>query len=81
MRSEGTRLSGAVTTSARLGASTASLGSLFQGLTTVSVKKCFPMSSLNLPWCSFEPFPRVLSPDPREKSSAPPSPRPLLRKL
>lgn len=33
------------------------------------------------PWCSFEPFQHVLSLDTREKSSAPPSPPPLLRKL
>ena len=50
-------------------------------LTTLSVKKCFLMSSLNLPWCSFEPLPRIRSLEHREKSSAPPSPRPLLRKL
>ena len=42
----------------RLGESTASLGSLFQCLTTLLVKKCFLTSSLNLPWRSFEPFPR-----------------------
>ncbi|KAK4829643.1 hypothetical protein QYF61_005936 [Mycteria americana] len=65
----------------RLGASTTSPGSLFQGLTTLSVKKCFLMSSLNLPWCSFEPFPDILSLDLREKSSASPFPRPFLRKL
>ena len=65
----------------RVGASTTSLGSLSQCLTTPSVKKCFLLSSLNLPWCSFESFARVLPLDPREKSSAPPSPRPLLRKL
>ena len=41
----------------RLGASITSLGSLFQGLTTLSVKKCFLTSSLNLPGHSFEPFP------------------------
>jgi len=65
----------------RLETSTASLGSLFQCLTTLLVKKCFLMSSLNLSWCSFEPFPCVLSLDPRGKSSAPRSPLPLLRKL
>jgi len=32
------------------------------------------MSSLNLPWCSFEPFPHVPSLDMGEKRSAPPSP-------
>jgi len=65
----------------RLGASTSSPGSLFQCLSTFSVHKCFLMSRINLPWFSFEPFPCVLSLDPREKSSAPPSPHPLLRKL
>jgi len=64
----------------RLGASIRSLGTLFQRLTVLSVKKCFLMSSLNLPWGSSEPFPHVLALDPREKTSAPPSPHPLLRK-
>ena len=53
-----------------LGASTTSLGSLLQCLTTRLVKKCFLMSSLNLSWCSFESFPCVLSLDTREKWSA-----------
>jgi len=53
----------------------------FQGLTTLLVKKCFLMSSLNLPLCSFKPFPGTLSLDTREKSSAHLSPCPLLRKL
>ena len=56
----------------RFGASTTSPGSLFRGLTILWVKKCFLMSSLNLPWCSFELFPGILSLDPMEKSSAPP---------
>ena len=60
---------------------TTSLGSLFQGLTTLWVMKYFLMSSLNLPWCCFEPFPQNLSLDPREKRSAPLSPLALLRKL
>ncbi|KAK4823085.1 hypothetical protein QYF61_025707 [Mycteria americana] len=64
-----------------LGASTTSLGSLLQCLTTLLVKKCFLTSSLNLPWHSFEPFPHVLSLDTREKRSAPPSPLLLLQKL
>ena len=64
----------------RLGASTSSLGSLFSSLTTLSVKKFFLMSGLNLPWCSFEPFPCILSLDTREKSSAPHFPCPLFRK-
>jgi len=45
------------------------------------VKKCFLMSSLILSWSSFEPFPCVLLLGPREKTSACPSPFPLLRKL
>ena len=65
----------------RPGALTTSPGSLFQGLTTLWVTKCFLMSHLILPWCSFELFSHVLSLDPRGKSSAPPFPRPLLRKL
>ena len=62
----------------RLGASTASRGSPFQALTTLWVKKCLLASSLDLPRGGFEPFPRVLSLDSRQESSAPPSPRPLL---
>jgi len=65
----------------RVGASTASLGSLFQCLSTLLVRKCFLRPSLNLPWRSFEPFPCVLSLDTREKTSAHPSPLPLLRQL
>ena len=34
------------------GDSTTSLGSLFQCLTILSVKKFFLISNLNLPWCS-----------------------------
>lgn len=41
--------------------STTSLGSLLQCLTTPSVKKSFPISTLNLPWCHMRPFPFVLS--------------------
>ncbi|KAK4824165.1 hypothetical protein QYF61_011292, partial [Mycteria americana] len=36
---------------------TASLGSLFQCLTTLSVKKFFLISNLNLPWHNLRPFP------------------------
>jgi len=43
--------------SKRLGAMTTSLGSLFQCVTTLSVKNLFLMSSLNLPYCSLTPFP------------------------
>jgi len=51
----------------RDGDSTTSLGSLFQCLTTLSVKKCFLMSNLNLPWCNLRPFPLVLSPVRRDQ--------------
>lgn len=61
--------------------STTSLGSLFQCLTTITVKTHFLMSHPNLPWCYFVPFPCVLSPVTREKSSVPPPPLPLLKKL
>jgi len=63
----------------RLGASITPLGSLFQCLTTLSVKKRFLMFSLNFPWHSFVSFLCVLSLDPRKKRSAPPYPLPLLR--
>ena len=44
------------------GASTTAPGSLLQCSTTPSVKKCFPMSSLNLLWRNFEPFLHLPSP-------------------
>ena len=44
----------------RDGDSTTSLGSLFQCLTTLSVKKFFLISSLNLPWCNLRPLPLIL---------------------
>lgn len=56
------------------------VGSLVQCLNMLSVKKCLLMPSLNLPWCSIEPFLCLLSLDPKEKRSTPPSPL-LLRKL
>lgn len=37
-----------------------SLRTLFQWLTSLSVKNLFLMSNLNVPWCSFIPFPCVL---------------------
>jgi len=37
--------------------STTSLGSLSQCLTTLSVKKFFLISNLNLPWCNLRPLP------------------------
>ena len=39
----------------RDGDSTTSLGSLFQCLTTLSVKKVFLISNPNLPWCNLRP--------------------------
>ncbi|KAK4829771.1 LOW QUALITY PROTEIN: hypothetical protein QYF61_006495, partial [Mycteria americana] len=45
----------------RDGNSTTSLGSLFQCLITLSVKKNFLISNLNLPWCNLRPFLLVLS--------------------
>ena len=57
----------------RDGDSTTSLGSLFQCLTTLSVKKCFLTSNLNLPWRNLRPFPLVLSPVTSEKRPTPPS--------
>ena len=49
----------------RDGDSTTSLGSLSQCLTTLSVKKFFPISNLNLPRHNFRPFPLVLKSPPR----------------
>ena len=45
----------------RDGDSTTSLGSLFQCLTTVSVKKFFLISNLNFPWHNLRPLPLILS--------------------
>jgi len=45
----------------RVGDSTTSLRSPFQCLTALSVKKCFLISNLNLPWCNLRPFPLILS--------------------
>ena len=45
----------------RDGASTASLGNLFQCVTTLCVKNFLLTSNLNLPCLSFKPFPLVLS--------------------
>ena len=43
--------------SGRLGAPSTPLGSLFQGLTTVTVQKCLLVPHVNLPWCSCVPCP------------------------
>ncbi|KAK4815816.1 LOW QUALITY PROTEIN: hypothetical protein QYF61_007425 [Mycteria americana] len=56
----------------RDGDSSTSLGSLFQCLITLSVKKNFLISSLNLPWCNLRPFPLVLSLVTWEKRPTPP---------
>jgi len=45
----------------RDGASTTSLGNLFQCVTTLCVKNFLPISNLNLPCLSLKPFPLVLS--------------------
>ena len=44
----------------RKGASTTSLGNLFQCLTTLTVNNFFLVSSPNLPFSSLKPFPLVL---------------------
>ena len=45
----------------RDGDSTTSLGSLFQCLTNLLVKKFFLIPNVNLPWGNLRPFPLVLS--------------------
>ncbi|KAK4826124.1 LOW QUALITY PROTEIN: hypothetical protein QYF61_005276 [Mycteria americana] len=60
----------------RDGDSTTSLGSLFQCLITLSVKKNFLISSLNLPWRNLRPFPLVLSLVTWEKRPTPTSLQP-----
>ncbi|KAK4830462.1 hypothetical protein QYF61_011186, partial [Mycteria americana] len=55
----------------RDGDSTTSLGSLFQCLITLSVKKNFLISSLNLPWRNLRPFPLVLVPLVSSSASGP----------
>ncbi|NWZ30868.1 SETBP protein, partial [Asarcornis scutulata] len=53
----------------------------FQCLTTLSVKKFFLISNLNLPWCNFSPFPLVLSPGMWENRPIPTSLQPPLMYL
>ncbi|KAK4831669.1 hypothetical protein QYF61_018636 [Mycteria americana] len=65
----------------RDGDSATSLGSLFQCLTTLSVKKFFLISSLNLPWCNLRPFPLVLSLVTWEKRPTPALLQPPFREL
>jgi len=38
-----------------------SLGSWLQCITTLSEKKFFLITNLNLPWCNLRPFPPILS--------------------
>ena len=64
---------------AREGAATVSLGSLGQGLTTLLGKNFFPISDLNLPSVSSEPFPLVPSLHPLGKSPSPNSSKKLPR--
>ncbi|KAK4826066.1 hypothetical protein QYF61_005025 [Mycteria americana] len=61
------------------GDSTTSLGSLFQCLTTLSVKKFFLISRLNLPWRNLRPFPLILSLVTWEKRPTPTSLQPPFR--
>jgi len=58
---------------AREGAATASLGSLGQCFTTLTVKNFFLISHLNLPSFSLQPFPLVLSLHTLVKSPSPSS--------
>ena len=62
----------------RLGGSTTSLGSLFQGLTTLLVKKVLPNIKSKPPLVQFWTIPTC--PITGYQTSAPPSPRLLLRK-
>jgi len=55
----------------RDGHSTTSLGTPCQCLTTLSVKKCFLIFNLNLPWHNLRPFPLILSPVTSEKRPTP----------
>lgn len=65
----------------RHGTSPASLGGLFQCLTTLIANNFLLTSSLNLPWPSFVLFLHFLSSVIGEQGVASPSPLPLLRKL
>ncbi|KAK4824615.1 LOW QUALITY PROTEIN: hypothetical protein QYF61_016921 [Mycteria americana] len=58
---------------------TTSLGSLFQCLTTLSVKKLFLISNLSLPWHNLRTFPLVLWLDIWEKRPTPTSLQPPFR--
>uniref|UniRef100_A0A8B9M5I0 Disco interacting protein 2 homolog C n=1 Tax=Accipiter nisus TaxID=211598 RepID=A0A8B9M5I0_9AVES len=65
----------------RDGDSTTSLGSLFQYLTTLLVKKFFLISNLNLPWCNLRTFLPVLLLVAWEKVLTPTSLQPPFRQL
>jgi len=56
---------------ARKRAATASLGNMCQGLNTLTVKNFFLISNLNLPSCSLQPLPLVLSLHALVKSPSP----------
>lgn len=64
----------------RLGTSATILGSLFQCSTIFTVKKCFPVPSLNLSWNSFVPLFHFLSLVPRSGAQHLPL-LPLFREL
>ena len=55
----------------RDGASTTSMGSLFQSLTTLRVKNFLLISNLNLPSFSLKPFPPILSLSAHSRSQSP----------
>ncbi|KAK4831211.1 hypothetical protein QYF61_016048 [Mycteria americana] len=67
--------------SSRDGDFTTSLDTLFQCLTTLSVKKFFLISNLNLPWCNLRPPPLVLSLVTWEKRLTPTSLQPPFRMI
>jgi len=56
---------------AREGAATASLGNLFQDLTSLRVKNFFLISNLNQPSFNLKPLPLALSPQALVKSPSP----------
>ena len=65
----------------RDGASTTSLGNLFQCLTALTVKDFFLVSNLNQPYLSLKSFPLVLLPKALLKSLSPSFLQPLLQIL
>lgn len=65
----------------RAGCSTTSLGSMFQGLAALSMKKFFLVPNLSLPWCNLSLFPYALSLLTWEKRPTPTLLQPPSRKL